>query len=62
MLAQSNFFFLQAFRIPVIGDDLVAQNVDLLATALQAVVLGPGLGDAGAVLLLLQDFAHCCVC
>lgn len=62
LLARSQlFFFLEASRIPVISDDLVAQNVNLFVTALEAVVLGPGLGKAGSVLLLLQEFAHCCV-
>lgn len=49
--------------IPVLGDDGVAQHIDLLVTTLEAVVLRLGLGYAGAGLLFLQNLSHlgdCC--
>lgn len=48
----------EAKRIPVVGDDLIAQHIDLLVAALQAVVLGACRGATRAGLLFLQDFTH----
>lgn len=48
----------EARRIPVVGDDLIAEHIDLLVAALQAIVLGACRGATGAGLLLLQDFTH----
>lgn len=46
-------------RIPVVGDDLIAQHIDLLVAALEAAVLSTGRGAPRAGLLLLQNFTHC---
>lgn len=48
--------------IPVLGDNGVAQDINLLVTTLEPAVLRPCLGKARAVLFLLQDLAHIVGC